>query len=131
MSIIKDKIVNCEVDLHMWGSLKTRPDVDEIKRLQAVMENINKCEPSEETRAEYLEASLMHYSLSRKFSGTNALEFLGLNMETKTHNIFIPRLHRGEEGTLSRRLEINKTIGWRRWMILWKWQLNILSPFLV
>ena len=49
MSIIKDKIVNCGVDLHMWGSLKIRPDVDEIKRLQAVMENINKCEPSEET----------------------------------------------------------------------------------
>ena len=31
--------------------------MDEIKRLQAVMENINKCEPFEETRAEYLEDS--------------------------------------------------------------------------
>ena len=39
------------------GSSKTKPDVDEIKRLQAMLENMNKREPSEEIRAEYLEAS--------------------------------------------------------------------------
>ena len=57
MSIIKDKIMNCGVDLLVWGSSKTKPNVDEIKRLQAVLESMNKREPSEETRVEYLEAS--------------------------------------------------------------------------
>ena len=57
MSSIKAKIENCGVDLHAWGSSKTKPDVDEIKRLQAMLENMNKREPSEEIRAEYLEAS--------------------------------------------------------------------------
>ena len=57
LSSIKAKIENCGVDLHAWGSSKTKPDVDEIKRLQAVLQSMNKKEPSEETRAEYLEAS--------------------------------------------------------------------------
>ena len=57
MSSIKAKIENCGVDLHAWGSSKTKPDVDEIKRLQAMLESMNKREPSEEIRAEYLEAS--------------------------------------------------------------------------
>ena len=57
MSNIKDKIESCGSDLHAWGSSKTRPDVDEIKILQTLMENINKCEPFEESRVEFLEAS--------------------------------------------------------------------------
>ena len=57
MSIIKDKIVNCGVEWLAWGSSKTQLDVDEIKRLQAVLDSMNKREPFEETRAEYLEAS--------------------------------------------------------------------------
>lgn len=53
----KDKIESCGSKLQAWGSLKTRPDVDEIKILQTLMENINKGEPSEESRAYFLEAS--------------------------------------------------------------------------
>ena len=57
MSIIKDKINNCGSNLHAWGSSKTKPDVDKIKRLQTLMENINRWVPSKVLRAEFLGAS--------------------------------------------------------------------------
>ena len=57
MSIIKEKIVSYGIDLHAWGSSKTNPDTEEIKRLQNLLEILNTCEPFEETRANFLEAS--------------------------------------------------------------------------
>ena len=57
MSIIKDKINNCGSNLHAWGSSKTKPDVDKIKRLQTLMENINRRVPFEVSRVEFLGAS--------------------------------------------------------------------------
>ena len=63
---VKEKIVKCGEELFMWGSSKTDPDTEEIKRLQRRVESLSVCEPTEETRAEFLEASKNLDALLRK-----------------------------------------------------------------
>ena len=63
---VKEKIVKCGEDLLAWGSSKTEPDTEEIKRLQRRVESLSVCEPTEETRAEFLEASKNLDALLRK-----------------------------------------------------------------
>lgn len=54
---VKEKILTCWEELLAWGSSKTDMDTEEIKRLQSRIKSVSVCEPTEETRAEFLEAS--------------------------------------------------------------------------
>lgn len=47
---VRDKIKRCGVQLHVWGSNKTHPNLAEIKRLQQLVERLNTREPTKENR---------------------------------------------------------------------------------
>ena len=66
MARVKEKIVKCGEELFAWGSSKIEPDTEEIKRLQRRVESLSVCEPIEETRVEFLEASKNLDALLRK-----------------------------------------------------------------
>ena len=54
---IRDRIQGCGADLHVWGSLKTKPKTNEIKRLQKKLEVLNAMEMTEDNKSEFLEVS--------------------------------------------------------------------------
>ena len=47
----------CATDLNAWGSSKTHPQFEEIKRLQRQIEQLNEAELTEESKVEFLVAS--------------------------------------------------------------------------
>ena len=51
---MRDQIQSCGVDLYAWGSSKTKPETEEIKRLQKRLELLNASEMTEESRNEFL-----------------------------------------------------------------------------
>lgn len=57
MARIKERILTCGEELLAWGSSRTDLEIEEIKRLQSLVDNLSTCEPSEETKVEFLEAS--------------------------------------------------------------------------
>lgn len=57
MNNIKERIRNCGSDLLAWGSSKTQPDVEAIKKLQKQVEELSMVDQTEENRTEFLEAS--------------------------------------------------------------------------
>ena len=52
-----DKICSYGVESLAWGSSKTTPETEEIKRLNSRIEMLNSCEITEENRKEFLAAS--------------------------------------------------------------------------
>lgn len=52
-----NKIVNDGAKLQAWGSMKTNPQVAEIKRLQKLLERLNSNDQMEATRSEFVAAS--------------------------------------------------------------------------
>lgn len=54
---VKDKIASCGVDLHAWGSSKTHPDIENIKRLQKQVEALSMGELTEESKEVFLATS--------------------------------------------------------------------------
>ena len=57
MARVKERILTCGEELLAWGSSRTNPEIEEIKRLQKLVENLSICEPTEDTKDEFLEAS--------------------------------------------------------------------------
>jgi len=57
MDRVQERILTCGEELLAWGSARTNPETEEIKRLQRLVENLSICEPTKETKAEFLEAS--------------------------------------------------------------------------
>ena len=57
LTLAKEKIKVCGTELLAWGSSKTNPDTEEIKRLQHRIEALNSAEATMENRAEFLEVS--------------------------------------------------------------------------
>ena len=54
---IKERIAMCGVGLHAWGLIRTHPDVEKIKRLQAKVEALGKGELIEDSKIVLLAAS--------------------------------------------------------------------------
>ena len=54
MSGVWDQIQASGAELHAWGSFKTKPEAEEIKRLQKNLEVMNECEQTKESRSEFL-----------------------------------------------------------------------------
>ena len=54
LSGVQDQIQACGVELHAWGSSKTKSEIEEIKRLQKKLEVMNECELTEESKIEFL-----------------------------------------------------------------------------
>ena len=57
LTLAKEKIKVYGTELLAWGSSKTNPDTEEIKRLQHQIEALNSAEATMENRAEFLEVS--------------------------------------------------------------------------
>ena len=57
MNNIKEKIASSGADLQAWGSTRTQPEVEKIKRLQKKVEAHNKGELTEESKAKFLAIS--------------------------------------------------------------------------
>ena len=57
LSGVRDQIQVCGVELHAWGSSKTKFETKEIKRLQKKLEVMNECELTEESKSEFLHES--------------------------------------------------------------------------
>ena len=57
LDLVKQKVATCATDLNAWGSSKTHPQSEEIKRLQRQIEQLNEAELTEESKAEFLVAS--------------------------------------------------------------------------
>ena len=51
---VRDCIQTCRTELYAWGSSKTKPETEEIKRLQKKLELMNESELTEESRTEFL-----------------------------------------------------------------------------
>ena len=51
---LRDQIQLYGADLHAWGSSKTKPETEEIKRLQNKLELMNASEMIEERKSEFL-----------------------------------------------------------------------------
>ena len=60
---VRDCIQTCGPKLYAWGSSKTKPKTEEIRRLQKKLELMNESELTEESRSEFLlvSNSLMIY----------------------------------------------------------------------
>ena len=55
MSGVWDQIQASGAELHAWGSSKTKPETEEIKRLKKKkLEVMNECELTEESKIEFL-----------------------------------------------------------------------------
>ena len=54
LSGVRDRIQGCGADLHEWGSSKTKPKTEEIKRLQKKLEVLNANEMTEDSKSEFL-----------------------------------------------------------------------------
>ena len=54
LSGLRDQIQSCELDLYAWSSSKTKPETEEIKRIQKRLELLNASEMIEESRNEFL-----------------------------------------------------------------------------
>ena len=54
LSGLRDQIQSCGADLYAWGSSKTKPEIEEIKRLQKWLELLNASEMTEESRNGFL-----------------------------------------------------------------------------
>ena len=52
MKGVRDRIQGCGDDLHAWGSSKTKPKTEEIKRLQKMLEVLNAKEMTKDGRSE-------------------------------------------------------------------------------
>ena len=50
----KGRIQASEAELHAWVSSKTKPETEEIKRLQKKLELMNASEMTEDSRSEFL-----------------------------------------------------------------------------
>ena len=59
MARLKQKIEVCGTNLRAWGSLKSRPNDEEIKQLQKQLEMLNATESTEESRFEFFIVSKM------------------------------------------------------------------------
>lgn len=57
LSRIKEKIASCGTDLHVWGSSRTHPNIERIKALQKQVEDLNKDEPTDDSKADFLATS--------------------------------------------------------------------------
>ena len=59
LSGVRDQIQACGVELHAWGSSKTKPKKEEIKRLQKKkkLEVMNESELTEDSKREFLHVS--------------------------------------------------------------------------
>ena len=57
MARISTKINHCGADLYAWGLTRTKPEVDEIKRLKKVLGRLHEGDQNEATRAEFMAAS--------------------------------------------------------------------------
>lgn len=57
LTLAKEKIKVCGVELLAWGSSKTNPDTEEIKHLQHQIEALNSEETTVENRVEFLEVN--------------------------------------------------------------------------
>ena len=53
----KEKINKCGADLAAWGALKTQPAIEEIKKLQKQVKELNRKEATVENGSALLEAS--------------------------------------------------------------------------
>ncbi|KAL0008906.1 hypothetical protein SO802_010408 [Lithocarpus litseifolius] len=51
---VRDHIKTCGVELYAWSTSKTKPETEEIKRLQKKLELMNESELTEESRSELL-----------------------------------------------------------------------------
>ena len=51
MSRVRDRIQGCGADLYAWGSSKTKPEIEEIKRLQKKLEVLNAKEMTDDSRS--------------------------------------------------------------------------------
>ena len=54
LSGLRDQIQSCGADLYAWGSFKTKPEIEEIKRLQKKLELLNASEMTKKSRNEFL-----------------------------------------------------------------------------
>ena len=54
LSGLRDQIQICGADLYAWGSSKTKPEIEEIKRVQKKVELMNASEMTEESRNEFI-----------------------------------------------------------------------------
>ena len=54
---VKEKISNCGADLHAWGSSRTHPNTEKIKRLQKQVEALSTGELTEESKEVWLTTS--------------------------------------------------------------------------
>ena len=66
LALAKEKIKVCGAELLAWGSSKTNPDTEEIKRLQQRIKALNSAEATIENRAEFLEVGKKMDDLLRK-----------------------------------------------------------------
>ena len=57
MASVQEKIKLCGAELLAWGSSSIDPDTRAIKELQKKLDSLNEAEPTEVTKAEYLELS--------------------------------------------------------------------------
>ncbi|XP_050241304.1 uncharacterized protein LOC126690225 [Quercus robur] len=57
LELLRQKLAAYAVDLHAWGSSKTQPQSEEIKKLQKRIEQLNAMELTEDSKAEFLVAS--------------------------------------------------------------------------
>ncbi|XP_075675010.1 uncharacterized protein LOC142644243 [Castanea sativa] len=74
----KERITRCGVDLAAWGSLKSQPETEEIKKLQKQVDDLSREEATVENGSALLEArSLMIYYSNRKYIGPNDLRYHG------------------------------------------------------
>ncbi|XP_065633632.1 uncharacterized protein LOC112033392 [Quercus suber] len=66
LEAVRQKIKSCGDELQAWGSSRTHPDAEEIKKLQKWVEVLQVAECTVESRAEWLEASKKLDSLLRQ-----------------------------------------------------------------
>ena len=120
LTLAKEKIKVYGTELLAWGSSKTNPDTEEIKRLQHQIEALNSAEATMENRAEFLEVSKKMDALLMKqeIFGLRGQGFLGLNIGIGIQNFFMQRHLSGGERIIYKESKMETMIGLMARMIL-------------